>query len=87
MRKISIAISIIFLSIPTVMVYSNQYRQDSLNTATKGIIFKETLKLDVYKNVATGNDLFGSYNKYSRSDRQSEVATVYCGEYCDIKTK
>ena len=63
-------------------MYSQRYVQDSPNTATTGIFFKKTLKLDVYENVASGNGWLGTYDRYSRSDRHSDVITVYCKEYC-----
>lgn len=65
--------------------YTQVFVQDSSNTATKGILFKKTLKLDAYKNVSSGNDFWGRYDRYSRSDRHTEALTVYCKEYCKEK--
>ena len=63
-------------------LYSQRFVQDSHNTATQGIIFSTTLNLDVYQNVSSGNGWLGKFNRYSRSDRHSEVITVYCKDYC-----
>jgi hypothetical protein len=73
-----------FLLVVTIAFWVNAglYKQDSLHTATKGILFKQTLNLDVYKKVSTGNDMLGKYARYSRSDRHNEVLTVYCRDYC-----
>ena len=62
--------------------YTQKYVQGSSTTATKGIVFKKTLNLEVYKNVSSGNDFWGTYDRYSRSDRHTEALTVYCKEYC-----
>ena len=66
-------------------MYSQRYVQDSTNTATTGIIFKTTLNLDEYKNVSSGNDMLGNFDRYTRSDRHSDIITVYCGKYCKKK--
>lgn len=81
---ISIGIILFMISawLVTMYIYSQRYVQDSPNTATTGIIFKKTLKLDAYQNVASGNGILGKYDRYSRSDRHSEVITVYCKNYC-----
>jgi len=50
---------------------------DKQLTATSGIIFTRTLHLNEYKKVSCGNNLLGSYDRYSRSDRHNEVITVY----------
>ncbi len=70
-----------------VMLYiANQYKQhfnqDSNNTAVSGWVFKTSLNLDEYKNVSSGNDLWGNFNRYTRSDRHTEAITVYCNKYC-----
>lgn len=64
--------------------YTQQYVQDSPNTATKGVFFKNTIHLEEYKNIANGNSWLGKYDRYSRSDRMTEqdVLTVYCKDYC-----
>ena len=62
--------------------YSQRYVQDSATTATTGIFFKTTLNLEQYKNVSSGNNLLGKYDRYSRSDRHDDVLTIYCREYC-----
>jgi len=75
-------ITILILIIGIWYHYTQVYVQDSSTTATKGIIFKKTLKLDAYKNVSSGNDIWGKYDRYSRSDRHTEALTVYCKDYC-----
>ena len=62
--------------------YSQHFNQDSTNTATSGIYFQTTLNLDEYRNVSQGNDLWGTFSRYTRSDRHSETITVYCNKYC-----
>ena len=62
--------------------YTQHFNQDSKDTATSGIFFKTTLNLKEYKNVSTANNLWGTYNVYSRSDRHDEVLKVYCNQYC-----
>lgn len=62
--------------------HMQHYNQDSKTTATSGILFKKTLNLNAYKHVADGNNLWGKYNRYSRSDRHDEALTVYCNKYC-----
>jgi len=66
-------------------IYSQRYVQDSINTATTGILFKTTLNLDEYKNVSSGNDMLGSFDRYTRSDRHSDTITIYCVKYCKKK--
>ena len=63
-------------------VYSQRFVQKTSLTATKGIFFKKTLNLDKYENVSSGNGFLGNYDRYSRSDRHSEVITVYCNKFC-----
>lgn len=62
--------------------YMQKYNQDSKTTATSGWFFKTTLNLSEYKNVSSGNDLWGSFERYSRSDRHTETISVYCNKYC-----
>lgn len=64
-------------------VYSQQYVQNGTKTATMGIVFKNTLHLEQYRKISTGNGWLGKYDNYSRSDRHDEVLTVYCKEYCE----
>ena len=78
----SIATAVFGIYLGVLYIYSQKFVQDSPNTATQGIIFKKTLKLDKYDNVASCNSIWGRYDRYSRSDRHSEVITVYCKEYC-----
>ncbi len=63
-------------------IYTQLYTQDSPNTATKGIIFTQTLNLKEYRNVSNGLGAWGYYDRYTRSDRHDEVITVYCNKYC-----
>jgi len=63
-------------------IYTQRYVQDSVTTATTGIFFQSTLNLNEYKNVSSGNNLLGKYDRYSRSDRHDDVLTIYCNEYC-----
>ncbi len=62
--------------------YTQHYNQDSKETATSGIFFKTTLNLKEYRNVSTGNNLWGTFDRYTRSDRHSDTITVYCNKYC-----
>ena len=71
-----------FLYLFVQYIYAGKYVQDSPTTATTGIIFKETLNLKEFRNVSSGNDLWGKYTSYTRSDRQSEVTIVYCNKFC-----
>ena len=77
-----IAILAISTTLTISYVYSQQYVQDSKSTATTGIFFTNTLNLEEYKLVASGNGWLGSYSRYSRSDRHTDVLTVYCKDYC-----
>jgi len=63
--------------------YSQHYNQDSPTTAVSGILFKTTLNLPEYRNVSSGNDLWGNYHRYTRSDRHTDVLTIYCNKYCE----
>ena len=78
---LALAIGFIYLFIQ--YTYAGKYVQTSPTTATTGIIFKETLNLNEFRNVSSGNDLFGKYTSYTRSDRQSEVTIVYCNKFCN----
>lgn len=62
--------------------YVQHFNQKTKTTATSGWVFKKTLNLEEYKNVSTGNDLWGTYNNYTRSDRHTETLTVYCNKFC-----
>ena len=64
--------------------YVQKFNQDSETTATSGWYFQTTLNLKEYKNVSTGNDLWGQFNRYTRSDRMGpdDVLTIYCNQYC-----
>jgi len=73
---------VLSLIITTWYIYSQRYVQDGANTATTGIYFKTTLNLDEYKNVSSGNGWLGKFERYTRSDRHSDVLTIYCKEYC-----
>ena len=73
---------IVILWVTIAFKYSRMYVQDSSITATKGIFFKKTLNLTVYQRVSSGNNMWGQYDRYSRSDRHSEVIQIYCKEYC-----
>lgn len=79
-----IVIAILILSTSTAIwyTYTQEYVQDSKTTATKGIFFQKTLKLEAYSMVSNGNGWLGKYDRYSRSDRHSDVITVYCKEFC-----
>ena len=79
---LSVALFIVTLSGLTWYMYTQHFNQDSENTATSGIYFQTTLNLDEYKNVSTGNNLWGTFSRYTRSDRHSETITVYCNKYC-----
>jgi len=62
--------------------FTQKYVQDSPITATTGIIWKKTLNLKEYKNISSGNNIWGKYDSYSRSDRHTEVLTIYCRNFC-----
>ena len=91
MRKLSestkdglmkLGIIIAFVSLLVTYSFTQRYVQDSKNTATKGLILQKTLHLNNYSLVSDGNGIFGKYNRYTRSDRHSDVLTVYCNKYC-----
>jgi len=62
--------------------YKQLYIQDSATTATKGILFQQTIQLASYKLISNGNGVLGSYVNYSRSDRHNEMVRIYCRDYC-----
>ena len=83
--KIIISVFIvIMLGVSTALyyTYTQHFNQNSKDTATSGIFFKTTLNLEEYKNVSTANNLWGTFNVYSRSDRHDEIIRVYCNDYC-----
>ncbi len=87
MKFFSIIISLLALAIGFLYLfiqytYAGKYVQTSPTTATTGIIFKETLNLNEFRNVSSGNNIWGKYTCYTRSDRQSEVTIVYCKQFC-----
>lgn len=87
LKTLSIYISALFivtlvLTATIFYIYSQEYVQDSKDSATKGLIFKKTLNLEHYKNVSSGNGMLGKYDRYSRSLNHSDVITVYCKEFC-----
>lgn len=82
LTSIGIITTIIVLSVSIWFHYTQVFVQDSPTTATKGILFKKTLKLEAYKNVSSGNDIWGRYDRYSRSDRHTEALTIYCKDFC-----
>ncbi len=58
--------------------YTQRYIADDNNTtATKGIFMQKTVYLKEYKHLGNGNGLFGTYNRYSRSDRHTDVLSIY----------
>ena len=58
--------------------YTQRYVVDDNGiTATKGIMFEKTIYLKEYKHLGDGNGLFGEYDRYSRSDRHTDVLSVY----------
>ena len=77
-----LALAIGFLYLFVQYIYAGKYVQTSSATATTGIIFKETLNLKEFRNVSSGNDIWGKYTCYTRSDRHSEVTIVYCNKFC-----
>ncbi len=79
---IALALFLTSGSLTTWYSYTQHYNQDSKETATSGIFFKTTLNLKEYRNVSTGNNLWGTFDRYTRSDRHSDTITVYCNKYC-----
>ena len=86
MKWIIISVTILFalMAVFGTNAYMQHFNQDSNSTATSGWVFKTTLNLNEYKNVSTGNDLWGTFNRYTRSDRMGpeDALTVYCNQYC-----
>ena len=69
---------LVALSSPIVIYsYTQRFVVDNNATATKGILFQKTIYLKEYKHLGKGNGLFGNYDRYSRSDRHSDVLSVY----------
>ncbi len=79
---IGLALFLTVLALGLWYSYIQHFNQDSKTTATSGIIFKTTLNLAEYRNVSTANNMWGTYNIYSRSDRHNEQINVYCNQYC-----
>ena len=77
-----VAVMLLGVSMALYYTYTQHFNQDSKTTATSGIFFKTTLNLAEYRNVSTGNGLWGTFSRYTRSDRHTETITVYCNEYC-----
>jgi len=75
-------IALVLFGVVGANIYVQHFNQDSNTTATSGWVFKTTLNLKEYKNVSTGNDLWGKFDRYSRSDRHTEVLKIYCNQYC-----
>ena len=87
MKKIIIASFLIILPMLLVLgaLYTQKYTQNTKNTAIKGIFFQQQLNLEHYKNVSSGLNAWGKYDRYSRSDRHDDVITVYCQRWCKDK--
>ncbi len=85
MRKILSYLAVLSLSLFLLLsyLYSQKYVQDGANTATTGIILKQTLNLKEYKRVSSGLGVWGKYDRYSRSDRHDDVLTIYCNNWCE----
>ena len=77
-----LALAIGFLYLFVQYTYAGKYVQTSPTTATTGIIFKETMNLNEFRNVSSGNNIWGKYTCYTRSDRHAEVTIVYCKQFC-----
>ena len=87
MKLFSITIALLMLTTGILYLfvqylYAGKYVQTSPTTATTGIIFKETLNLNEFRNVSSGNNIWGKYTCYTRSDRHAEVTIVYCNKFC-----
>ena len=87
MKQIAAVLLALILSISVFVwyLYSQKYVQAGTYTATTGIFFQTTLNLNEYKRVSSGNNLWGKYDRYSRSDRHNDVLTIYCNSYCSKK--
>lgn len=82
---LALILFVVILSVWASNTYVQHFNQDSETTATSGWFFKTTLNLTEYNNVSTGNDLWGTFDRYTRSDRHTETITVYCNDYCKDK--
>ena len=67
----------VLIAYGTGLSYVQRYTLNIDGTATKGIIFKKTIVLSVYKKIGSGNGIFGNYDIHSRSDRRNEVLSIY----------
>ena len=67
-----VAYTIAFWSLTTILMY--KYTDN--NTATTGQIFKDTIVLSEHKLIGSSDYVIFKTDKYSRSDRQSEVIEV-----------
>ena len=78
-KKIKWLSGIIIVIFVIIFVYLSQLYQISKDntTATRGILFKDTLNLKYYKNIGRGFGALGTYTSYTRSDRHDEVIVVY----------
>lgn len=56
------------------------YHYDSKHTASKGILFKDTLMLSEHKLIGSSDYIIFKMDMYSRSDRQLEVINVIQNE-------
>ena len=76
--------TLVLFSVVSANIYVQHFNQDSKTTATSGWFFQTTLNLEEYKNVSSGNDLWGKFDRYTRSDRMGpeDALTVYCNQYC-----
>ena len=77
----SVTAALLFVAVG-LNIHMQHFNQDSNTTATSGWYFKTTLNLEEYKNVSTGNNLWGKFDRYTRSDRHTEVIEVYCNDFC-----
>jgi len=77
-------VTVVLFSIVGINIYVQHFNQDSNTTATSGWFFQTTLNLKEYRNVSTGNNLWGTFDRYTRSDRMGpeDTLTVYCNKYC-----
>ncbi len=76
------ALLMVLIIVATGIMYSKKYTQISHTQAVKGILFKEYLNLDAYKEVSSGLSIWGYYTDYSRSDREAEKTRILCKDYC-----
>lgn len=80
-KKIIIISSICIIIISMILsfkIFTNMiwYNYDSKETASKGILFKDTLILSEHRLIGTSDLILFKIDKYSRSDRQLEVINV-----------